>query len=393
MHFCKICDYYTSTNYLIKKHYTTQKHINNANSIDVFECNNCKKNFKYNTGLLRHQNECKPVNPKIENNKEATSLIDNENEHLKMEIIKLELMSNKNENEYLKMRNLNVDLDITILRMKGQIIELKAEIQAMKNQSMFDISNKFDTNKIIIENNKLYINDIEIMVRPKDLYISVSQICNIYNKNFNEWCKLDYIGDIVHNIAKLNNLSVNCIIDDSESDINQWVFNELFIQFCQYISPKLSLYVNKFIKVIISNSKEDLLSIIKNNEDKIESLKERNSYLESMFVKKCQRIQYPENVIYLITTEDIKEKGVYIIGKAKNLTNRLSTYNKTAEHEVVYYRKCKNYQEMNAIEKLIIKELEHYKERANRDRLILRDAEDIQIVKDTIKQTIESYNI
>ena len=38
----------------------------------------------------------------------------------------------------------------------------------------------------------------------------------------------------------------------------------------------------------------------------------------------------------MLTTEDNKKKRIYIIGKATNLTQRLSSYNKTAEHEVVY---------------------------------------------------------
>ena len=36
----------------------------------------------------------------------------------------------------------------------------------------------------------------------------------------------------------------------------------------------------------------------------------------------------------------MKKDRVYILGKATNLTNRLSTYNKSDEHEVVYYQGC-----------------------------------------------------
>ena len=79
--------------------------------------------------------------------------------------------------------------------------------------------------------------------------------------------------------------------------------------------------------------------------------------LQDSFIKKQQRKNYPDrNVIYMLTTEDNKKKRNYIIGtvgicrlvapslklgdKATNLTQRLSGYNKTAEHEVVYYKTC-----------------------------------------------------
>lgn len=59
------------------------------------------------------------------------------------------------------------------------------------------------------------------------------------------------------------------------------------------------------------------------------------------YVKKQQRIGYKErNVIYILTTANMKKERRYILGKAENLTSRLSVYNKSDEHEVVYYEKC-----------------------------------------------------
>ena len=52
-------------------------------------------------------------------------------------------------------------------------------------------------------------------------------------------------------------------------------------------------------------------------------------YLTKKYVKSKPRIQYKEtNVIYILTTSSHKKKRRYILGKAGNLTNRLSTYNK-----------------------------------------------------------------
>ena len=44
----------------------------------------------------------------------------------------------------------------------------------------------------------------------------------------------------------------------------------------------------------------------------------------------------------MLTPEEHKKNQICIIGKAANLTDRLSHYNKTGVHEVVYYKECKS---------------------------------------------------
>ena len=51
----------------------------------------------------------------------------------------------------------------------------------------------------------------------------------------------------------------------------------------------------------------------------------RIKQLENVCLSKQRRVDYESNVIYMITTEDHLKRRTYIIGKAKNLTNRLST--------------------------------------------------------------------
>jgi hypothetical protein len=115
--------------------------------------------------------------------------------------------------------------------------------------------------------------------------------------------------------------------------------------------------------------------------------------LQDTYVKKQRRTDYPcNNVIYILTTEEGKQKRNYIIGKAKNLKNRLSTYNKTSEHEVVYYKECKNEEDMNMIELMVINKLQEYKEKANRDRFILPIEVDITLFTNTIDECVKFIN-
>ena len=99
--------------------------------------------------------------------------------------------------------------------------------------------------------------------------------------------------------------------------------------------------------------------MLKEQENKINKSTKKIKILEDMVLKKQKRTEYPDsNVIYLLTTEDHKKRRTYIIGKAKNLTTRLGTYNKTCDHEVVYYKECKTEKHMNLSEEIILLMLE-----------------------------------
>ena len=107
------------------------------------------------------------------------------------------------------------------------------------------------------------------------------------------------------------------------------------------------------------------------------------------YVKKQPRKKFDcSNVVYILTTPSLKKERRYILGKAKNLTNRLSTYNKTDEHEVVYYQECEDEESMNTLEPLVFKKLGEYREQANRERFILPDNSNIELFIDTIKECI-----
>ena len=93
------------------------------------------------------------------------------------------------------------------------------------------------------------------------------------------------------------------------------------------------------------------LLLSRNYKKKINNHKLRIQYLTKKYVKSQPREQYKErNVVYILTTERMKKDRVYILGKATNLTNRLSTYNKSDEHEVVYYQECGDEETMALVE-------------------------------------------
>ena len=85
----------------------------------------------------------------------------------------------------------------------------------------------------------------------------------------------------------------------------------------------------------------------------------------------------------------MKKERRYILGKATNLTNRLSTYNKSDEHEVVYYQGCVDEDKMSIVETMVFNKLKQYRERANRERFVLPEDSDISLFIKAIKECIE----
>jgi len=115
-----------------------------------------------------------------------------------------------------------------------------------------------------------------------------------------------------------------------------------------------------------------------------ENLKQANriKLLEIKSLKKTERTEQGKNVVYIVTNEYLKRDRIYIIGKAIDLANRLSQYNKNAEHEVIFSRECNNAKQMGLIEETILYKLDKYRERACRDRFILPDKNDISLFID-----------
>jgi hypothetical protein len=141
---------------------------------------------------------------------------------------------------------------------------------------------------------------------------------------------------------------------------------------------------------IINESSSNIKIILETHQNELKLKDQKIQLLQDSFIKKQRRKNYPEkNVIYMLTTEDNKNKRIYIIGKATNLKRRLSGYNKTAEHEVTYYKSCNTEEDMNLIELIVLKKLKLYKEKANRDRFILPIEKEISFFINMIDECIK----
>jgi hypothetical protein len=242
------------------------------------------------------------------------------------------------------------EYSITINNNNKQISELK-NINTINNNLIKyeELTNESDNEN---ESNNLVINNNIIMSRETDKYINAIQLCKAGNKKFNDWIELDNTKQLISVLEKEAGIHSSQLIDIKKGrtcnrEQGIWIHPDLAIQLAQWINPHFTLQVSSWIRTLFSKGKVNF-KLIKKQEEKINRSTKKIKELETMVLKKQKREIYTDsNVIYMLTTQDHKKRNTYIIGKAINLTDRLSTYNKTCDHEVIYFKSCENEENMN----------------------------------------------
>lgn len=236
-------------------------------------------------------------------------------------------------------------------------------------------------------------NDMYVESR-EDGYINITNLCKAGGKLFGHWNSLDRTRSYLKALSSDIGITISALITHqtgSGSEQKTWVHPYVAINIAQWISPQFDAKISSWIyevmltgKIDIGKTKSFQQLLLKNKEQKI-----KIQYLTKKYVKLQPRIQYTEqNVIYILTTPSHKKEGKYILGKAANLTNRLSVYNKTDEHEVIYYQSCGDEETMSIVEQFVFQRLKDYREQANRERFILPEGKTIDLFIDAIKKTI-----
>ena len=162
---------------------------------------------------------------------------------------------------------------------------------------------------------------------------------------------------------------------------------------------KLNQYKNKIKDRFILPENEDisLFTNVINNAfnwfEQIENIVVDNSQSDEddKFLPRKKNM-FDKNSVYMLTSDFHLKKRTYIIGKTKNLSSRLTAYNKGIDHQVVYNKKCKNIYQMGVIEQMILYKLDVFRERANRDRFILPEDKDVSFFIKIFDDAIDWFN-
>jgi hypothetical protein len=400
---CKICNknyssYQSIWNHNKKFHIIQYNTINNTdntldntlnNTLDnKYNCNYCKKLFNNYQNRWKHQKICK--NKKVINEVNINNQLNNNIN-----------TTNNNSNTINNIDNIK-DKHSKNIPIYNQLINIIVE----KNKTIEELNNKIDNNIVVIPTiesknfiqSTLTLNDVIIVSRPLDNYINATQLCKAGNKQFASWYRLESTKELINELGSDMQIHISQLIDIKKGNSENfkqgsWIHPQLAIQLAQWISPKFALQVSKWIIELFTNGSVEINKLLINQKNENKLKDQKIQLLQDICIKKQKRKQFPErNIIYILTTEANKKKKIYIIGKAIKLTNRLTVYNKTTEHEVIYYKECKTEEQMDIIERIVLEKLSKYKEKANRDRFILPVENDISLFTFIIDQSINFFN-
>ena len=426
---CETCKISFKSKYNLKSHLTTNKKCLKIRGIELqsnFICKGCESSFANKANMTIHMDICakyiimKKEEIYIENIEKlhlhySEKIKQQEQQILQQEntIKELRKMLQQHTFEYenhiklqVRYEDLEKQHEKTITKLELKIAQCDAVFQdiifnRIHNEAVIDIELDENSEKDINENEseeyKLQPldlgNDMYIESR-EDGYINITNLCKAGGKKFNHWNTLDRTKSYLKALSNDTGIPASLLVTHQTglgSNQATWVHPYVAINIAQWISPQFDVKISSWIyevmltgKIDISKTKSFQQLRLENKEQKI-----KIQYLTKKYVKSQPRIQYTEkNVIYILTTPSHKKEGKYILGKATNLTNRLSVYNKTDEHEVVYYQSCGDEETMSIVEQFVFQRLKDYREQANRERFILPEGKTIDLFIDVIKKTI-----
>ena len=233
-----------------------------------------------------------------------------------------------------------------------------------------------DTIKNEIKSLKLKDN-YQLEYREEDGYINITNLCKAGGKEFKGWNRIDKTKRFLDVLSVTVNICTVELLKQEQGgngERHTWAHPQVAINIAQWISPEFDVLVSKWVYEIMLTGKVDIRDNktteeldTMNKENKL--LKNRIKLLESKVLQKQPREQFEENknVVYIVTTEYKEAQGYYKIGKAQDLQKRMSVYNTTDKHEVIYSTSCKNKKSMDLLEQLVHMKLEDKRIEPNKE--------------------------
>jgi hypothetical protein len=396
---CQFCRKQFKTKYILDTHQKQTKFClkiqesQNTTKIIVslITCKFCDKNFS-SRSFNRHELICKKkleflINEKTDENIKLKLKYQNDEKDKEIAILKMKAEKEHEKKEIYKVEAERVQAlseKITIIKAWQTVVEIEQETKTPEEL----IDEPYELVPLELDNG--YI----IESRDEDGYIDVTNLCTAGKKKFKHWNSLSKTKAFLKELSSTVGIpTVELIKQNSggNGERHTWVHPQVAINIAQWISPQFDVKVSAWVlevmmtgKVDITNTKSyrELQQDNKNKQLKIQLMTKK-------YVKKQPRVQYDEvNVVYILTTANMKKERRYILGKATNLTSRLSVYNKSDEHEVVYYQECPDEEKMGLVESFVFCKLNEYREQANRERFLLPEGTSIDLFSDTIRECI-----
>lgn len=392
---CSFCNKTFSNKYVLKTHMECNKKCISARGLDIplkYVCKSCNHISTRHNDFQVHLTNCTKYMADLQK-----EIYDK----------KLKELEQKYQEMIVSRDNTITKLEITVSSLQKTIsdIALQTDTYSINRNtgnvpiplheqmdSIFNDDVKDDENDIVCS--EITINGIVIISRPIDHYIDATQLCKAGEKKFEDWLCLDSTKEFIKEIESIKGIPSSLLVETNKGETSRfrrgsWIHPDLLFHLASWLSSKIAVQVTSWLRTLFKETLDIDIHLLREKERDLRLKDKRIKQLENVCLSKQRRVDYQEhNVIYLLTTDDHLSRRTYIIGKAKNLKTRLSTYNKTCDHTVVYYRQCKNEDDMSTAETMILSKLHAFREQANRDRFILPEDRDVSFFTQTIDECI-----
>jgi hypothetical protein len=343
---CDFCKKTFSTKYLLTQHQKKTKYcLDIQGEQSIFECNFCHKHLSTKDRLIVHTNSCKEKTRHEYTEKElvikkefderlklAENIIQEKNEYISKLEAKLEKIEAKLESKLEKLES--AVTTIALEANRNNVVDEESDdddnIPIPLSEQMSSIV--IEEVKEEVEYSNITLNNVVITSRPLDHYVNATQLCQAGGKKFSHWFSLETTKELINELSSDAVIPASLLVEtirgrSSKFTQGSWIHPDLSIQLAQWISPKFAIQVSKWIRTLFNQGSLQIDMNLLHEKDREMRIKDhRIKQLEAVCLSKQRRVEYPErNVIYMLTTEDHRQRRTYIIGKAKNLTNRLST--------------------------------------------------------------------
>jgi hypothetical protein len=366
---CDICETKISNGKNLSKHQKTEKCQNFKLLIQKHLIQYKQKMEIYENKLQSYEKENKTLKENIEfleksiENKDNLIKIIQEKSEEYRSIIEKVAVSGKNIDTNILDTNKNPDT------FQFEIVLDKQQLNKVKFQ---------DKPEDDFKNNSLKLKDnYQLEYREEDGYINITNLCKAGGKMFNNWNQNNKTKRFLEVFSSTTGIPVIELVKQEKGgnrNRHTWSHPQVAINIAQWISPEFDVMVSRWVYEIMLTGKVDIRNgkstqeLDKKNKE-LSKYKSRIKLLESKVLKRQKRevFENDKNVVYIVTTEYREAQGHYKIGKTQDLQNRLSTFNTTDKHEVIYYTSCRNKETMDILEKAIHNKLENCRVEPNRE--------------------------
>ncbi len=253
----------------------------------------------------------------------------------------------------------------------------------ISKQTKITIESDSDEDDIPITNPDYFaFNNLKLYQNKQTGYIDITPIATIPDKLFNNWITQEPTGKTITNISQQTGIPIFHLIFDENTQTQ--LHPDLAVEFIKWLSPVNGIKFSQWV------GQEKTQAITVNTQTEFKPIPINT---------------IPDNVVYIITSPIHRKMRTYIIGcvycesnshsaslKAQNIKSRLSNYNKSMEHEVVYYVECHTSQIAQLVESMVLTRLHKYREVVNRDRFVLPAGLDLTLFTNVLDEAIGFFS-